>query len=371
MANLSVVVGSSSIIGRAIVKQLVLRGQRTRACDAFAEMNLHKMGVEFRSCTLSCIEELTAAFQLADTVFHCKRAEDPEATGALIREVNVEGTRNVITACRRAGVRLLIFTGSHDVVIGRAAICNGDESLPFAPALDEFVATMQQAEMLVREANTGGLSTCVLRCGMFLGDSTSGLMKLVIRSYDSRQLTHVVGSGMNVVDVTVVDNAAYAHVLASEQIGRSAPTGEVYFITNGEPCQLWELVRGILAMRGADVKKLFQQNIPYWLAYSTAWSVECVHRCAECFGLGELLRPYSTRNSIVAIAGTHYFSHAKATAHLGYRPLIPLQAAIIELCVHLGGLRPPMYGDGDSGDVDFLSCCCPCCPWNSDEGFTL
>ena len=62
-----------------------------------------------------------------------------------------------------------------------------------------------------------------------------------------------VGDGTNRVDHVYIDNAADAHLLAADRLepGGPSPAGKAYFITNGAPVPLWDLVRSDLAFAGA------------------------------------------------------------------------------------------------------------------------
>ena len=53
------------------------------------------------------------------------------------------------------------------------------------------------------------------------------------------------------VDVTYIDNAADAHLLAADRLAVGAPpAGKAYFISNGEPVELWAFIDRVLAEAG-------------------------------------------------------------------------------------------------------------------------
>ena len=57
-----------------------------------------------------------------------------------------------------------------------------------------------------------------------------------------------VGDGENLVDVTYIDNAAEAHLLAADRLEQGAAcAGRAYFISQGEPVRLWPFLGEILA----------------------------------------------------------------------------------------------------------------------------
>lgn len=74
---------------------------------------------------------------------------------SLPQSVNVRGTKNVISACMRAGtVRRLVYTSTASVVIDGTDIQNGDEAMPYPRYhLDTYSASKAHAERLVIGAN--------------------------------------------------------------------------------------------------------------------------------------------------------------------------------------------------------------------------
>ena len=120
-----VVTGASGFIGSHICKQLLEGGKIVRACvrDASNEAktaHLRAMakgcagGITFFSCDLLEAGSFDAAFKGADAVVHTAAvvlvtASDPKRT---IIDPSIEGTRNVLSACNKAGVKNVVLTAS-------------------------------------------------------------------------------------------------------------------------------------------------------------------------------------------------------------------------------------------------------------------
>lgn len=85
----------------------------------------------------------------------CRPATGPYCSRKFLWETNVEGTRNLIKACRAHGVTQLIYLSSSCVVDAGNDIQNGDEeSLPYPRHhLDHYSTTKAEAERLVLMAN--------------------------------------------------------------------------------------------------------------------------------------------------------------------------------------------------------------------------
>ena len=85
------------------------------------------------------------------------------------------------------------------------------------------------------------------------------------------------GSGTNVVDLTYVDNAAYAHLDASDALtGPDAPcAGRAYFVSNGEPVALWPWVNALLLELGIPP---VVRRVPLPVARSAGFLLESAYR---------------------------------------------------------------------------------------------
>ena len=166
---------------------------------------------------------------------------------------NVTGTEAVLAACRAHGIRRLVATGSPSVVFDGSDIEGGDESLPYP---DHYAAhyplTKMLAERLVLQANSPQLATVSLRPHLIWGPGDNHLLPRIIDKARKGRLKRI-GERPCVVDTVYIDNAARAHLLAADRLAPgSAIAGKAYFITNGEPLPLWEMVNRMLA--AADMR---------------------------------------------------------------------------------------------------------------------
>lgn len=114
------VTGASGFIGRALLAALDARGARPIAVVR-TPAKIAREGLEARKADLSDLEALTAALEgcdalVANAALVSLGAESREA----LTRANVEGTRNVIEAARRAGVRRVVLTSSTAAYARRA-----------------------------------------------------------------------------------------------------------------------------------------------------------------------------------------------------------------------------------------------------------
>ena len=99
-------------------------------------------------------------------------------------------------------------------------------------------------------ANDADLATVALRPRLIWGPGdTQILPRLVARARAGR--LRLVGDGRNKVDTTYIDNAAQAHFDALEHLAPGAScAGKAYFVSNGEPMAMGDLLDALLAATG-------------------------------------------------------------------------------------------------------------------------
>ena len=107
------------------------------------------------------------------------------------------------------------------------------------------IRTKAIAERAVLAANGPGLATTALRPHLIWGPGDNHLVpRLIERSRKLRRF----GPSHTKIDATYIDNAAAAHLAAADRLAPgAAPAGRAYFVSNGEPIHVWDLLDRILA----------------------------------------------------------------------------------------------------------------------------
>src|SRR6185312_8448237 len=247
----ALVTGGGGFLGGAIVRLLRQRGWDVRSLTRSAYPWLDELGVEQLLGDVADPAAATAACTGVELVFHVAakagvwgRYDDFFAT-------NVTGTQNVLAACKSLGVRKLIYTSTPSVIH-----CGGDlegvnESVPYPKHFQAaYPKTKALAETDVLAANGPDLATVSLRPHLVWGPGDPHLIPRVLARAKEGKLRRV-GSHPVTVDVTYIDNAAEAHWLAAQRLAvDSSIAGKAYFITNGEPVELWDFLNRVLAEGG-------------------------------------------------------------------------------------------------------------------------
>jgi dihydroflavonol-4-reductase len=183
------ITGASGLIGGNLALHAADRGWHVRALRRSTSRigHLPDVGLEWVEAGLDDVLALTAAFRGCDGVFHCAAAlDDGSADDRTMYRVNVEGTKNVLEAVRKGGVRRLVFCSTTNTIgiapKGRVA----DESTPWNWDMyglaTPYTMSKLEAERLVLAANGPGLEIVVANPSLVLGsyDARPGSGRLLI-----------------------------------------------------------------------------------------------------------------------------------------------------------------------------------------------
>jgi nucleoside-diphosphate-sugar epimerase len=321
----ALVTGGGGFLGRAIVERLLQRGYQVRSYSRGHYPELDELGVETARGDLEDATTTAAACAGCDVVIHTA-ALIPNTPGSPRRfqAVNVAGTEAIIAGCRAHGVGRLAFTSSPSVVFAGTDLCGVDESVPYPDRYDSpYSRTKALAERAVLAANDRNLATVALRPHLVWGPGDVHLVpQLVARARQGRLFK--IGSGEHRIDVTYIDCAAEAHLLAVERLAPGAPpAGRAYFISQGEPVNLWQFVNRLLDLAGAPP---VTRRLPRWLALTAAGLMEGLFRVVRPNGV-----PPLTRFLVREISSSHWFDISAARRDLGYVPPVTIDEGLERL----------------------------------------
>ncbi|RIK65744.1 MAG: 3-beta hydroxysteroid dehydrogenase [Planctomycetota bacterium] len=316
------VTGGGGFLGRRIVEMLVERGDAVRSFSRGEYPELRALGVDVRRGELESARDVRRACEGYEVVYHAAALPGIWGDYQEYHRPNVVGTRNVLEACRAAGARALVYTSSPSVVFDGRDMEGVDESAPYPDRYEaHYPRTKAIAEREVLEANGPMLATVSLRPHLIWGPRDNHLVpRIFARAHTLRRI-----GGLNkLVDSTYIDNAAEAHVLAGDSLRPGAPhAGRAYFISNGEPRPIWDLVSGILAAGGLPP---VTRSVPYSVALTAAATMEAGWR---------LLRirrePKLTRFLVHELTTAHWFNISAARRAFGYVPRVTIEEGLARL----------------------------------------
>ena len=251
------VTGSTGFVGSHLVRGLLSRGHRVRAFHR-ASSNLRQlegMEVEHALGDLTQPDTLDAALQGIEVVFHAAAWMGGAEQGGRQYAVTVEGTRSLLQAARRAGVRRFIHTSSV-AALGIPAGQNGsleliDEahSWNYRPDHYPYGYAKYLAELEVQKAVALGLDAVILNPSLVFGaGDVYRQAGSIIRQVAEKRVSVAIVGGVNCVHIADV---VEGHMAALE-CGR---TGERYILGSENLTHL-ELLRMIADVTGTAAPNL-------------------------------------------------------------------------------------------------------------------
>jgi nucleoside-diphosphate-sugar epimerase len=312
----ALVTGGGGFLGRYIVEQLLDRGDAVTVFARGDYTELGQIGARLIRGDLQDPRAIQSACAGVDAVFHVAAKAGIWGSRESFYQPNVLGTQNLIAACRAQKVGKLVYTSSPSVVFDSAnnQPHNGcDESLPYPARYEDFYAqTKAMGEQMVIEANGVDLLTASLRPHLIFGPRDPHLLPgLTSRAQDGKLVQ--VGDGANKVDITYVEDAARAHLLAADALQPGSPVaGSVYFISQDDPITLWPWINDLLTKLNIPPIK---RRISLPVARALGAAMEFVYRRIPIKG-----EPRLTRFLASELALSHYYDISRARRDFGYQP---------------------------------------------------
>ena len=320
------VTGGGGFLGQALCRGLVERGHQVLSFNRGHYPALQAMGVGQIQGDLADAEAVRHAINGVDAVFHNAAKAGAWGSYESYRLANVVGTENVLAACRAAGVTKLVYTSTPSVTHRATHPVEGLDAsqVPYGEDFQApYAATKAIAERAVLAANGPDLATVALRPRLIWGPGDQQILPRLVERARAGRL-RLVGTGENRVDATYIDNAAQAHFDAFDHLRVDAAcAGKAYFISNGEPLPMRELINRLLAAAGAP-------PVTRSISFKTAYRIG-----RACEILWPLLRlkgePPMTRFLAEQLCTAHWYDMGPARRDFGYVPKVSIDEGLTRL----------------------------------------
>lgn len=315
------VTGASGFIGANLVHELNARGHRVKALLRPGADLRGLQGADFERVEgdLGDAARLEAALRGCDWCFHVAASYHlwlPDY--APMYAANVDGTRNLIEAARRAGCRRIVHTSTVGCIgLPRAVdgkVIPTDESAPVSEAQmsNHYKRSKWRAEQVAREAAAAGAPVVIVNPSAPVGprDVKPTPTGKVIVDFLKRQMPAYLDTGLNWVHVRDV---AIGHILAAEK-GR---VGERYILGHAEGNWTMKEAFGVLEeLTGIPAPRM---RVPYVVALMAAHVDEALARITGKPPKAPLAGVRMARYKM-------FFNPAKAIRELGLPQTPPRQA---------------------------------------------
>ena len=314
---LAFVTGATGFLGSHVARVLADNGADMRLLVRSSSnlRNIEGLRADRALGDLRDPASLEKAMAGCDVVFHVAAdyrlwVRDPNE----MYRSNVEGTRAILEAARKKGVRRVVYTSSVATIgfTRNGYPANEDSPVSLADMIGHYKRSKFMAEQLALEAGRSGLHLVVVNPTTPVGDQDlkpTPTGRIVV-DFLKRKFPAYVETGLNLVDVR---ECARGHVTALEK-GKS---GERY-ILGGENLTLKQILDKLAKITGLPSPIL---KLPYIFAYAAGIADEIV--------TGRLRgrEPRATIDTVRMGAKKMFASSDKAERDLGWK-IVPVESAL-------------------------------------------
>jgi UDP-glucose 4-epimerase len=320
----TLVTGATGFIGRHLVATLLERGCSVRALardkdKARAIWADNSVAVNQGDLAQpATLENICAGINIVFHLASCNYAEDSSGGEAekLHQEITVQGTRCLLEAAVRAGVKEFIFISSVKAMGEGSRDCL-DETSPPVPETAYGRAKLAAERIVTETGSKYAMHICNLRLPMVYGLDNAGNLPRMIAAVERGWFPALPAVG-NRRSMVHVNDVIQAILLAAE---KAQARNQTYIITDGRvysTSQIYDLIRQALG-----------RPIPRWRVPALILRAGAsVGDLAEWFWGSSA---FFNSASLHKLMGSAWYSSDKIQQELGYTPQYSLEGALPEM----------------------------------------
>ena len=314
---LAFVTGATGFLGSHVARVLSDQGANLRLLVRPTSnlKNLQGLNADTATGDLRDAASLEKSMSGCDTVFHVAAdyrlwVRDPNE----MYRSNVAGTRALLEAARKNGVRRIVYTSSVATMgfTSNGSPADEDSPVSLANMIGHYKRSKFMAEQLAMEAGRSGMHLVIVNPTTPIGeqDIKPTPTGRIVVDFLKRKFPAYVETGLNLVDVK---ECARGHIAALEK-GKS---GERY-ILGGENLSLKQILDKLRDITGLPSPSI---KLPYFFAFATGVVDEMI--------TGRLLggNPRATIDAVRMGKKMMFASSAKAERQLGWK-IVPVDNAL-------------------------------------------
>ena len=311
------VTGATGFLGAHVARVLAEQGAELRLLVRQTSdlRNLEGLKADRVTGDLRSAPSLQKAVAGCEVVFHVAAdyrlwVKDPEQ----MYRSNVEGTRTLLEAARKSGVRRVVYTSSVATMgfTSNGRIADEESPVSLSDMIGHYKRSKFMAEQIAIEAGRSGQDVVVVNPSTPVGemDIKPTPTGRIVVDFLKKKFPAYVDTGLNLVDATV---CARGHVAALEK-GRS---GQRY-VLGGENLTLKQILDKLAAITGLPSPRV---KVPYFMALATGVVDEIV--------TGRIMgrEPRATIDAVRMGRKKMFVSSAKAERELGWT-IVPVDDAL-------------------------------------------
>jgi dihydroflavonol-4-reductase len=330
----ALITGATGFVGGLVLRGLVQAGRPVRVLvrRPSDRERLLVGGVELALGNLGDEEAMARAADGCETIYHLAGMNrlclpDP----APLYRVNVEGTRRVLDAARRAGVRRVVYTSSAATLGGDGRHAVDESNTDPGELTSHYAHSKYEAEQVA--LGFDGVQVVAVNPSSVQGPGrTTGTAKVFL-DYLNGKLPFDLPARFG---LCYTDDCVAGHLLAERNgVPRQRYVLNTATVSNTEAL---ELIAGIAGLRDRP------RTLPLWLAMTLATGTELTSRWRG-------KEPRLCRESVRTLGHPHLYDGSRAERELGlrYTPLPQAMEATVRWYVDQGLVTRPLPAIAPTG----------------------
>ncbi len=315
------VTGGAGYVGSHLVEQLVGEGRAVRVLEkpGVATSHLPDDEIEIVQADLRDASGVADAAEGCEVVLHLAAnpnlwARDPKE----FEQVNHQGTRNVLSAARRAGANRIVHVSTESILSPpcQIGVINEETETTLEDMIGPYCRSKWLAEHAAREAAESGDPVVIVRPSIPIGpgDRKMGPPSRMICDFCNGRIKAYLDGELNFIDVRDVAAGIWAAAQRGE-VGRS------YLVVH----ENWTIIELFRHLSGLVDYPAPRWRVPYLVALSFAYLEEWFR---TFFGTKQ--PPMATVTGVKLTQRTLHFDGRQSTSDLGLKPMRDCGESIAE-----------------------------------------
>lgn len=317
---MELVTGGAGFIGSYLVKALLKKRKKIRVLDRKTSdqkkiNELKSKGAEIIFGDLNDPKSLEKATKNVSTVYHLAAyigGAQPDAR--LLENVNVIGTKNLLTACAKNKVKNFIYFSSV-AVFGECK--NANENTPCKPTTLYGKSKYEAEEIIDYFFKKYKINFVIFRPTRVYGPGETRTMYDLLKAIKKNKF-FIIGKGGNLFNLIYIDDLISAVTKAADIAKKTKkPSKKIYIISNDKPSTMKEF--SYMASTILNVKK--PKSIPIFLANTIALPFEIISKFTKT-------KPLLTRSRVKTLISDRSFDVIKIKKELNWKPKVSLEEGV-------------------------------------------